>query len=272
MTLESTDTVFAGSIPMLYERLFVPLIFAPYAVDLAARAAAARPRDVLEIAAGTGIVTRALARELPAEVAIVATDLNQAMLDHAATLDIARPVQWRQADAMDLPFADASVDLVVCQFGAMFFPDRPAAYAQARRVLRPGGRLLFNVWDRIELNELADVVTAALAQLFPADPPRFMARTPHGYHDRGRIAADLRQGGFGAAASIETIAARGVADSAWTAAMAYCQGTPLRNEIEARGGVSLEDATRHAAEACARRFGSGPIDTAIQAHVVAVRK
>lgn len=268
MTSLDGDRRFAGSIPMLYEQLLVPLIFAPYAADLAARAAALQPRSVLEIAAGTGVVTRALARLLPLDCEIVATDLNPAMLAHAATLAIARPVRWQPADAMSLPFADASVDLVVCQFGAMFFPDRAAAYAEARRVLRPGGTLLFNVWDRIELNELADVVTAALEPLYPDDPPRFLARTPHGYHDRERIAADLQGGGFGAGVSIDSVAARGRADSAWSAAMAYCQGTPLRNEIEARGTPSLEQATRHAAQAVTRRFGAGTLDTRIQAHVV----
>lgn len=263
-----TDRVFAGSIPQLYEQLLVPLIFAPYAADLAQRAVAAQPRDVLELAAGTGVVTRALAQGLPTASTIVASDLNQAMIDHAAAIGTVRPVQWRQADAMKLPFTDASFDLVVCQFGVMFFADKPAAFAEARRVLRPGGRLLFNVWDTIESNEFAQVVTDALAPLFAADPPRFLARTPHGYHDRDQIAADLRRGGFGGSVSLSTLAARSIADSAWKPAMAYCQGTPLRNEIEARGSVSLEQATRHAAQAIAQRFGAGAVDGAIRAHVV----
>lgn len=267
-----TDRLFAGSIPMLYEQLLVPLIFAPYAADLARRAAAVRPRALLEVAAGTGVVTRELARVLPSESAIVATDLNQAMIDHAATITMARPVQWRQADAMKLPFADEAFDLVVCQFGMMFFADKAAALAEARRVLRPGGTLLFNVWDRIESNEFADVVTTALATLLPTDPPRFLARTPHGYHERDQIAADLLRGGFGGELSMTTLAARSTADSALKPAMAYCQGTPLRNEIEARGSVSLEQATRHAAQAIARQFGAGPVDGAIQAHVVWVTR
>lgn len=267
-----TDRLFAGSIPMLYEKLLVPLIFAPYAADLALRAAAGRPRAVLEVAAGTGVVTRELARALPTDSEIVATDLNQAMIDHAATIGTARPVQWRQADAMKLPFADETYDLVVCQFGVMFFGDKPAAFAEARRVLRPGGVLLFNVWDRIELNEFADVVTTALATLYPTDPPRFLARTPHGYHDRAQIAADLLRAGFAGAASMSTVAARSAADSAWQPAMAYCQGTPLRNEIDARGSVSLEQATQHAAQAVSRQFGAGPVDAAIQAHVVSVTR
>ena len=145
MSASGIDTAFAGSIPQFYERHLVPLIFAPYASDLAARVASRAPSRVLEIAAGTGVVTRALASLLPASTVIVATDLNQAMLDQAKSIGTSRPVEWRQADAMQLPFPDASFDIVVCQFGAMFFPDKPAAFAQARRVLRNGGAFLFNV-------------------------------------------------------------------------------------------------------------------------------
>ena len=152
-----------------------------------------RPRDVLETAAGTGVLTRALASRLAPSTRIVATDLNQPMLDQAAQRQQAAAVEWRQADALALPFADASFDVVACQFGAMFFPDKVQGYSEARRVLRPGGRFLFNVWDRIEENEFADVVTQALAEVFPDDPPRFMARTPHGHHDVGRIRDELQR-------------------------------------------------------------------------------
>lgn len=268
----SADKVFAGSIPKLYDSHLVPLIFEPYAVDIAERLAARRPANVLEIAAGTGVVTRHLAARLAPEVAIVATDLNQPMLDTAAAVGTARPVQWRQADAMQLPFDDGAFDAVVCQFGAMFFPDKGKAFGEARRVLRPGGLFLFNVWDRIEDNEFADVVTEALATVFPQDPPRFMARIPHGYHDRSAIERDVAQGGFTARARIDTVTARSRAASARIPAIAYCQGTPLRSEIEARDASRLAEATDVAAGAVARRFGAGPVDGKIQAHVVAVER
>lgn len=263
-----SDAVFAGSVPELYDTHMVPLIFEPYAQDLARRVAALKPARVLETAAGTGVVTRALARALPAGTEIIATDLNQAMLDRAAAVGTQQPVRWQQADAMQLPFDAASFDVVVCQFGAMFFPDRPHAFREVRRVLRPGGTFLFNVWDRIEDNEFADVVTNALATVFPADPPRFMARTPHGYFDRGQIAADLAAAGFTAAPNIETVTARSRADTADVVAVAYCQGTPLRGEIQARSGASLAQATTVAAAAVVAGFGSGPVDGKIQAHVV----
>ena len=204
--------------------------------------------------------------------AIVATDLKAEMIERAVQVGTSRPVQWRQADAMQLPFAEAEFDAVVCQFGVMFFPDKAAAHAAVRRVLKPGGVFLFNAWDRIEENELAEEVTRSLAAMFPDDPPRFMVRTPHGYHDRAVIAEDLRRGGFAAAARIETVAARSRAASPRDAAVAYCEGTPLRGEIEARDPGRLAEATDRATEGIARRFGAGAVDAKIQAHVVAVER
>lgn len=264
------DKKFSGSIPNLYDTYLVPLIFEPYAADLANRLAARTLSSVLEIAAGTGVVTRAMASLLPEQVAITATDLNQAMLDQAAIVGTRRPVAWRQADAMQLPFADATFDAVVCQFGAMFFPEKAKAFSEARRVLRPGGVFMFNVWDRIEENEFADTVTTALGALFAEDPPRFMARTPHGYYDSSIIARDIAAAGFTKSAEITTVTAHSRATSARIPAIAYCQGTPLRNEIEARDATRLDEATDMAEEAIARRFGRTNVDGKIQAKIVTV--
>ena len=268
----NTTKVFAGSIPKLYESHLVPLVFEPYAADLVARLALRSPSQVLEIAAGTGVVTRKLASGLPPNVFIVATDLNQAMLDLALVVVTARPVEWRQADAMQLPFPDGSFDAVVCQFGVMFFPDKTNAFAEARRVLRSDGVFMFNVWDRIEENEFADTVTTALESLFPENPPRFMARVPHGYHDRPTIERDLAASGFTASPSISTVTHRSRASSSHIPAIAYCQGTPLRNEIEARDASRLLEATDIAAKAIAAQFGPGAVDGKIQAHIVAIER
>ena len=267
-----TDKVFSGSIPKLYDEYLVPLIFEPYAADLANRLAARPIVRVLEIAAGTGVVTRKLAFVLPDNVSIVATDLNQAMLDLASAVGTRRPVEWRHADAMQLPFEDASFDAVVCQFGVMFFPDKAKAFSEARRVLKPGGVFMFNVWDRIENNEFAHTVTRALESVFPEDPPRFMARTPHGYYDLTNITHDLKAGGFSTSPQFNTVAARSRATSARIAAIAYCQGTPLRSEIEARDKSRLGKATDVAAQAIAQRFGPGAVDGKIQAHIVVVER
>ena len=272
MTATGSDSLFAGSIPELYDRWLVPLIFEPYAIDLATRVALRSPSRVLEIAAGTGVVTRRLAASLPPTTTIVATDLNRAMLDRAAAVGTARPVEWREADATQLPFPEESFDAVVCQFGVMFFRDKAKAFAEARRVLRDGGTLLFNVWDRIADNEFADEVTRSLETMFQADPPRFLARVPHGYADASVIARDLAAGGFAKSPAIVVLAERSRADSSKVPAIAYCQGTPLRSEIEAGDAARLVDATDVAAAAIAKRFGSGAVDGKIQALVVAVER
>lgn len=264
--VSATDKLFAGSIPEIYERLLVPLIFEPYAADLAERVAAANAHNILETAAGTGVLTRAMASRLP-EARITASDLNEPMLRHAATRLSSRQVEWKQADAMALPFDPETFDVVACQFGAMFFPDKVQAYKEARRVLRAGGRFLFNVWDRISENEFADVVTDALAGVFPTDPPRFMARTPHGYHEPDKISSELELAGFHNI-SIEAVDGVSTAASAHDAAVAFCQGTPLRNEIEARDASRLEEATSMAAQALADRFGTGRITGRMRAIVV----
>ncbi|ESY46503.1 class I SAM-dependent methyltransferase [Mesorhizobium sp. RSR380A] len=264
--MSETDKVFAGSIPENYDRYMVPLIFEPFAADLARRAASLSPGAVLEVAAGTGVVTRALAPKLSPDASYVVTDLNQPMLDYAASRQAPDSrIQWRQADALALPFEDAAFDLVCCQFGAMFFPDRAAGYREAKRVLKTGGHFLFNVWDRIEENVFANDVTNALAEIFPNDPPRFLARTPHGYNDIALIRGELEAAGFSRVV-IDTRAEQSRAPSPRLPAVAYCQGTPLRNEIEAQG--KLEAATDHAASVIAARHGSREVAAKIQAHVI----
>ena len=270
MSAPSNASRFSDAVAALYQDLLVPLIFEPYAADLVARLTPLRPSRVLELAAGTGVVTRELAAGLPAEVHLVATDLNEAMLAVARAQGTTREVTWRRADAMALPFEDASFDAVVCQFGAMFFPDKAHAFAEARRVLRPGGTLLFNVWDRIETNDFACVVSDAVAGLFPEDPPDFLARLPHGYFSAEAIARDLAAGGFAAQPTITTVGAISRAGSADSVALAYCQGTPLRGEIEARSGAGLAEATGVASAALAARFGRGPMAGRIQGIVVQV--
>jgi SAM-dependent methyltransferase len=270
MDSPDTDKVFTGSIPNLYDTYLVPLIFEPYAADLVNRLSSKSLSRVLELAAGTGVVTRALASALPESVSIVATDLNQAMLDQASVTGTKRPIEWRQADAMQLPFGDGTFDAVVCQFGVMFFPEKSKAFSEARRVLNPGGVFIFNVWDRITENEFADTVTTALESLFPKDPPRFLARTPHGYHDHRTVERDLAIGGFTTSPRINTVAARSRAKSSRVPAIAYCQGTPLRNEIEARDASRLGEATDIAAKAIAKRFGRDAVDGKIQAHIITI--
>ncbi|WP_111429256.1 class I SAM-dependent methyltransferase [Rhodobacteraceae bacterium DSL-40] len=265
--MSGTDKLFAGSIPDIYDDCLVPLIFETYAEDLAARVASAAPQAVLEIAAGTGVVSRALAPRLVPGARYVVTDLNQPMLDRAARRQPPDPrITWQQADAMALPFADGSFDAVCCQFGVMFLPDKVQGFREVRRVLRPGGLFFLSVWDRIEENIFARRVTETVAGLFPENPPLFLARLPHGYHDVAVLRGDLESAGFGPVA-IETVTRQSRAETPRLPAVAYCQGTPLRAELEARAPQDLEAITARCAEDLEAEFGPGPVSGKIQGHV-----
>jgi SAM-dependent methyltransferase len=266
-----SDTVFAGSIPQFYDQKLGNLLFAPYGADIATRLKSLASGRLLEIAAGTGIVTRQLATHLPHAVEIVATDLNQPMLDYAASQPGLGRVKWQPADAQALPFPDESFDVIVCQFGAMFFPDRVKAYREARRVLKPGGRFLFNVWDRLETSPVMAVAVEALARRYPQQKSWFLDRTPCGYHDRMVISADVKAAGF-TAVQISTVKLNGKLSTAFDAAVGLCQGTPMRAEIEALDKDGLDAATQAAAEVIAVKCGKGPTDTPLQAVVVETSK
>lgn len=268
--MSQLDAAFQGSIPSIYETDVVPMYFAPYAKDLGDRLAKLAPKRVLEIAAGTGAVTRVLRKALP-DAAITATDLNEAMLAVARKIVGDEGVAWRQLDANDLPFADASFDAVVCQFGVMFFPDRIKAFAEARRVLAPGGVFLFNVWDPVETCDFTRIVTEAMAEIYADSPPTFFARVPHGYCNERQIRKDLEAAGF-ADIAFETVERRSLSPSPADAARGLCEGTPLRAEIEARKTPSLTEATRHAADVLERRLGRGEIAGHMQATVVRALK
>ena len=270
MSKPSSDRAFTDDIARFYEATLVPLIFESFAEDLASRAQALDPQTVLEIACGTGVVTRALASALPPACELTATDLNEAMVAHAESVGTTRPVQWRQADAMTLPFKDESFDIVVCQFSVMFFPDRVGAYREVRRVLRPGGTFLFNVWNDIEHNEFADVVTNAVGALYPQNPPLFLARTPHGHGSPDEIQADIKAAGF-KECTLDQRDDISVAASPDLPAIAYCQGTPLRNEIEACEPGGLARATAAATDAIQERFGAGPVEGRISGVVVSAK-
>jgi ubiquinone/menaquinone biosynthesis C-methylase UbiE len=257
---------FSGSVPEKYEALMVPLIFRPYAEELARRACNLRPRRVLETAAGTGAVTRALHDALP-DAEIVATDLNQPMLDVNAARIGSDRVHFVEADAQQLPFEDSSFDLVVCQFGAMFFPDKVRGHAEARRVLHEGGHYLLAIWDRIERNPLTAVTQQVLVDLFPENPPLFMREGPFGYSDPLRIESDLHDAGF-ETVEIETVELRSRCASAHDAATALCYGTPMGTELDEREVGSLERVFPLVVRALQKFEGPSGVDAPMSAHIV----
>lgn len=264
--------MFTVSVSEVYDELLVPLIFDPYADELVQRLREMESGSVLEVAAGTGVVTRRLASVLPAAVSITATDLSQPMIDRATRIGTERAVEWRQADVMSIPFAPSSFDVVVCQFGVMFFEPKRDAFAEVRRVLHPGGRFLFSVWDGLEANEFIDVVAHSLASAFPDDPPTFIERVPHGYHDSEQIVADLRAGGFDSQPSIERIEYVSRAATADHVATACCTGTPIRAELERLRPGGLAEIVAMVTAALEARFGSRDLEGRISAQVVSVTK
>jgi len=268
--MTATDTVFAGSIPAIYDQYMVPLIFAPYARLVAERAASLQPRRILETAAGTGVVTEELHRRLP-DAEIVATDLNAPMLDQAGRRLDASNVRFQTADAQTLPFKDGSFDLVVCQFGLMFVPDKVRANSEARRVLCNGGRYMLVIWDRIEHNLATMTAGRAVADLFPIEAARFYERVPFRYHDVGQIEHDLLAAGF-TDIEFETVELRSRAGSAHDAAIALVQGTPMRSDIEALDPSMLGRATDAAAQALAQFDGPTGFDAPMSARLVTATK
>lgn len=261
----AADSSWVADMPAAYDQHLGPVLFAPYAADMAARVAACHPGSVLELAAGTGQLTSELVAALPA-AQVSATDLNQAMVDYGRHR--VPQARWSRADAMDLPVPDASEDVVVCQFGVMFFPDRVRALTEAVRVLRPGGTLLVSTWDRVEANLFAAELVEALERVFPDDPPTFVVRVPHGYHDVDVVRADSEAAGL-VDVGVETVALTSTAASAHDFAVGICTGSPLRAGLTERGDLA-PTVDRVAAELTAL-LGEGPVSGPMSAHVLSAR-
>jgi ubiquinone/menaquinone biosynthesis C-methylase UbiE len=268
--MSGNEIVFSGSVPATYDRHMVPLIFAPFAEEVARRASAFMPGHILETAAGTGVVTEALHRAMP-DAEIIATDLNGPMLQVAAQRIASNKVSFEVSDALQLRFADNSFDLVVCQFGVMFFPDKVRGNAEARRVLRSGGHYLLVIWDHVERNAATMAAGRAVADLIPGEAGRFYERVPFRYHDPQQIEQDLHDAGFDAI-QIETVEKRSRAASARDAAIALVQGTPMRADIEEVAPGRLQEATDAAERALRQYEGPEGFDAPMSAHFVVATK
>jgi ubiquinone/menaquinone biosynthesis C-methylase UbiE len=263
---------FDGSIPEMYDRHLGALLFEPHAADIAERVAKRRPRRVLEIAAGTGIVSRRLLEALPGETSLTVTDLNAPMLEYARKKSASRGrnVEWRQADAQALPFPDESFEAVVCQFGLMFFPDKRRGLLEFNRVLAKGGALTLSVWDSFEGNPVQSIAHSTIGAFFRDDPPDFY-EVPCGMGETAEVRGLLEDAGFEEIA-IETVSLTGSSDSARSAAQGLVKGNPVINAIRQRGTADIDEIVLALTRALEERFGAGPLQVPLRAHVASAIK
>ena len=264
--MSNLPSAFTGSIPRLYEQYLVPVIFTPYAEDLVARVAGFAPQRVLEVACGTGIVTRRLLERLPASTRLVATDLNQAMIDVASARTPHDPrLTWRVADGTALPFGAGEFDAVTGQFGVMFYPDRPAGLRSARSVLKPGGRFVFNVWSDFSKNPFGRIAHETIGSFFTSDPPKFY-ETPFGWADPAEIERTARDAGF-RTVKVERVAKEACGDSIRDFAIGLVSGNPVIGAINERG-LDVEAITLRVADALSVVYGDRPFRGPLEAIVV----
>jgi ubiquinone/menaquinone biosynthesis C-methylase UbiE len=263
---------FDGSIPEMYDRHLGALLFEPYAADIAERVVRRRPRRVLEIAAGTGIVSRQLLETLPKEASLTVTDLNAPMLEYAKSKSTTRgrDVEWRQADAQALPFPDESFDALVCQFGIMFFPDKQQGLLEFNRVLEKGGALIFSVWDSFDSNPVQSIAHSTIGTFFKGDPPDFY-KVPCGMGNKAEAVRLTEDAGFKNIV-IDTVSLTGKSGSARSAAQGLVKGNPVINAIRERGTADVEEIVLALARALEVRFGAGPLQVPLRAHVVTAIK
>ncbi len=260
---ESSDRHWSQDMALRYDELLGPTVFQPFAEDLARRGAEHRPSTVLEVAAGSGRLTRELLRSLPPHTEVVATDLNPGMVVLGSRL--CPEATWQVAAAGQLPFEDDSFDLLVCQFGVMFFPDKSAAWADFARVMRPGGQVVVTSWTGVGEHAHADALVRAVEEVCGEHPPSFVVRVPHGYHDEDEVRADAEAAGL-TDVRVHRVTLQGHADSVATVGLGFATGTPLAAELAARG--DLDEAAERIAEVMVRELGPGPVSLPMTALVV----
>jgi len=260
------NTAFIGSIPENYDRYLGPTLFEPYAKDLVERVAIPEDGSLLEVACGTGIVTRHLRDRLSPGVKIVATDLNEAMIKFAARkFRSDENIEWKPADALDLPFGDESFDAVVCQFGLMYFPDKQKGVNEAFRVLKPNGQFIVSVWDAIEHVDLAKAAQTVIKQFFPENPPDFYD-IPFSFHERDKLRSVLSTAGF-REIKIDVVPFPCVSASARDAVHGLIHGNPVISAINERDPAKAPEIEAALAEKIAAQFGAAPLQASMQAIV-----
>jgi ubiquinone/menaquinone biosynthesis C-methylase UbiE len=227
----SSIALFAGAIPANYDKYLGPILFEPYAVDLAERLQKDKVKHLLELACGTGRVTKHLAGLIPGDGSFVAADLNPGMLEVAQSKFQKDRIEWKIADAENLPFNDAQFDHIVCQFGVMFFPDKEKSFREANRVLKNGGRYIFNTWESVEKNPRIDLMWKVIYEVFGNESPDFFQKGPHSFYDKSEIEKLLLNAGF-RNVSIETVAKTSKYNQPDDLINGFIDGSPLTNFLK----------------------------------------
>ena len=259
------NVIFEGSMPENYDRYLGPVLFKPFAKDMAARLKHEQPRNVLEVACGTGMLTRRLRDSLASAARLVATDLNPGMLAFAQSKFSANEnLEWQEADAGELPFDDGLFDAVVCQFGLMFVPDKESVMRESYRILSPGGVFLFNVWDSIERNPFGQIAHRTIASFFEHGPPSFY-ELPFGFYDADLIRGLLERAGF-KAIEATLVKLPCLSSSAAEFGIGLVRGNPVSTAIQERG-VEIDDVIRAVTREIAQHYGAAPVESTMQAFV-----
>ena len=266
----SSVTAFAGSVPQNYETYLGPLFFEPYALDLVERIQNTGLENILEIACGTGRVTKHLASKLSPTTALIATDLNKDMLRVAESIVTSKNIKWQVADAHELPFEGDTFDLVICQYGVMFFQDKPKALREINRVLKPGGNFIFNTWNELQYNALSQMAQTVLEEVYPNDPPRFLEKGPYSFYNQEPIKALLTEAGF-SNISIELVAKTGLAATPEDAVNGILDGTPNFGYIAERD-IPPSIAKEKLKTLLTYHYGSKNLQLPMQAFVVEAKK
>ena len=256
---------FAGSVPANYERYLGPFLFEPYALDLVSRLQDKKYPDILEIACGTGRVTAHLARSVKHDT-IIATDLNPDMIKVAKDIVQNDSIKWMPADAMQLPFDDDSFDLVVMQFGIMFFPDKEKGLKEAYRVLRTGGKIIYSTWNKVETVKAIHEGRVVIESYFGDDPPKFYS-VPFSMYDDRELTTITRRAGF---KSITTtlVKKEGVSPSSSDLAKGIVEGNPVYMAILEKDASLVNIIKDHVQKVLTEKFGAKDLRSPLEAWVV----
>lgn len=262
----ASTVAFAGSVPANYEQYLGPILFEPYALDMMKRLPKASLNNVLEIACGTGRVTKHLLNTLTENGKLVATDLNPDMIEVAKQKVADNRIEWQVADALQLPFADNIFDAVICQYGVMFFPDKPKGFAEAYRVLKPGGIFLFNAWDNIEFNPAINILNNVLQEEFGEEAPNFLKEGPYSFYDQEQIKLLLKDACF-KKNELEVVKVASSFSSINDLAKGFLEGSPLFSYLQEKDKDKREVVSEKIRQQLISKYGENAGTVNLQAIV-----